>query len=163
MKTVKILGLDPGTATTGWGFVSEKKKQCQMEAFGCINTEKNKPAADRLLEIAEDLEALIRQHNPDEVAIEDLFFFKNLKTAVKVAQARGVLIVVCRKLKIPVFEYTPLQVKQALTGYGRAEKKQVQVMVKNLLCLEDIPKPDDAADALAVAICHQQSRRINML
>lgn len=163
MTAIKILGLDPGTATTGWGLVNEEKKQCKLEAFGCINTNKNQPEPNRLLEIAVDLESLLKKYRPDEVAIEDLFFYKNLKTAIKVAQSRGVLIVICRKCKIPVFEYTPLQIKQAITGYGRAEKSQVQVMVKNLLSLEQVPKPDDAADALAVAICHQQSRRINML
>ena len=114
-------------------------------------------------EIAKDLEEIIEKYRPDEVAVEDLFFFKNLKTAVKVAQARGVLLLTAGKGKVPVAEYTPLQVKQAITGYGRADKSQVQFMVKKILNLKTIPKPDDAADALAVAICHQQSRRIDML
>lgn len=160
MSSSSILGLDPGTATTGWGIIKEVKKEPQMEAFGCIETCKTKCNTDRLVEIATDLERLIDKYQPDEIAVEDLFFFKNLKTAIKVAQARGVLLVTCGKKKIPVFEYTPLQVKQALTGYGRAEKRQVQLMVQNVLKLKEVPKPDDAADALAVAICHQQSRKV---
>jgi len=159
-KEIRILGLDPGTATTGWGVIVEKKKQPHLEAFGCIETDKNKDNTSRLREISSDLKKIIVQYKPVEVAIEDLFFFKNLKTAIKVAQARGVLILTCANEDVSVFEYTPLQVKQALTGYGRAEKKQIQIMVKNILKLKNIPKPDDAADALAVAVCHQQSRRL---
>lgn len=158
-KSTTILGLDPGTATTGWGVVVEEKKEPKIEAFGCIETCKTKCTVDRLKEIATDLEKIIEKYRPDEIAIEDLFFFKNLKTAIKVAQARGVLLLTSGQKNIPVAEYTPLQVKQALTGYGRADKHQVQCMVKEILKLKSIPKPDDAADALAVAICHQQSRR----
>ncbi len=155
-----ILGLDPGTAITGWGVINSIKKTPELKAFGSIQTDSKTDNAQRLCEIADDLEKIINQYQPDEIAIEDLFFFKNLKTAVKVAQARGVLILVSSRQKIPVFEYTPLQVKQALTGYGRADKNQVQLMVKNILKLEKIPKPDDAADALAVSICHQQTNII---
>lgn len=162
-KSVKILGIDPGTAIVGWGIVTEDKKRPQMQAYGCIETSKHKDNVDRLHEIACDLEEIIRKYQPDEVAIEDLFFFKNLKTAIKVAQARGVLLLVSKQAKLSIFEYTPLQVKQSITGYGRAEKKQVQHMVKNILGLKEVPQPDDAADALAIAICHQQSRLINML
>ncbi len=162
-KPFKILGLDPGTAITGWGVIREEGKEPKLEAFGCIETSKHKDDFTRLKEIAEDLNHIISKYKPDEVAVEDLFFFKNLKTAVKVAQARGVLLLTIAQQNLIGAEYTPLQVKQALTGYGRAEKYQVQVMVKNVLGLDDIPKPDDAADALAVAICHQQSRRINQL
>ena len=154
---MKILGLDPGTATTGWGIVEENKKEPMVVGFGLIETDKNKSTSARLKEIGEDLEKIIEKYEPDEVAIEDLFFFKNLKTAIKVAQARGVLIFVCVKKGLKVNEYTPLQIKQALTGYGRADKRQVQIMVKNVLKLKNIPKPDDASDALAVAICHQQT------
>lgn len=159
-KTVTILGLDPGTATTGWGVIKEFKGEVEAVAFGCIETCKNKCPTERLKEIGDDLEELIRTYKPAEVAIEDLFFFKNLKTAVKVAQARGVLLFVCQKEKLGIAEYTPLQVKQALTGYGRADKNQVQQMVKEMFKLKSIPKPDDAADALAVAVCHQQSRKV---
>lgn len=162
-KPIKILGLDPGTATTGWGIIVEENKNPKLEAFGCIETSKHKDSFARLKEIATDLNFLIDKYQPDEVAIEDLFFFKNLKTAIKVAQARGVLLLTVAQKGLIGAEYTPLQVKQALTGYGRAEKSQVQIMVKNVLKLDSIPKPDDASDALAVAICHQQSRRINQL
>jgi crossover junction endodeoxyribonuclease RuvC len=160
MAQVSILGLDPGTATTGWGLIKIVKNEPVIEQYGCIETCKTKCNTDRLVEISHDLESLIQLHHPAEIAIEDLFFFKNLKTAVKVAQARGVLLVTCGKAKIPVYEYTPLQVKQALTGYGRADKHQVQMMVKSTLGLKNIPKPDDAADALAVAVCHAQSRNM---
>lgn len=158
-----ILGIDPGTATTGWGIISQEKKEPKILAFGCIETTKADSDSQRLKEIAEDLRGIIEKYRPDEVAVEDLYFFKNLKTAIKVAQARGVLLLAPTEMKKPVFEYTPLQVKQALTGYGRAEKKQVQYMVQNILSLKQIPKPDDAADALAVALCHQQSRRTEIL
>lgn len=159
-EEVKILGLDPGTAITGWGVIVEKRKEPHLKAFGCIETSKHKSDVERLQEIASDLEEVIDKYKPDEVAIEDLFFFKNLKTAMKVSQARGVLLLISAQNKVSVAEYTPLQIKQALTGYGRADKKQVQIMVKNVLKLKAVPKPDDAADALAAAICHQQSRRM---
>lgn len=159
-KNVIILGLDPGTATTGWGVIKEVEKEPKLEAFGCIETCKTKCTVDRLCEIAKDLEEVIKTYRPNEIAIEDLFFFKNLKTAIKVAEARGVLLLTSGNSKVPVWEYTPLQIKQATTGYGRAEKGQVQYMVKEILKLKSIPRPDDAADALAIAICHQQARRI---
>jgi crossover junction endodeoxyribonuclease RuvC len=162
-KSVKILGLDPGTATTGWGLIEEIKGEPVMKAYGCIETPKTKSDSKRLAEMAGDLRQILAQYQPDEVAVEDLFFFKNLKTAIKVAQARGVLLLIPTENKIPVYEYTPLQIKQALTGYGRAEKKQVQLMVQNILKLKKIPQPDDAADALAVALCQQQSRKIELL
>lgn len=162
-KNVKILGLDPGTAITGWGLVEEVNGEPVMKAYGSIETSKNNSDVKRLQEIARDLREILAQYQPDEVAVEDLFFFKNLKTAIKVAQARGVLLLIPTENKIPVFEYTPLQIKQALTGYGRAEKKQMQIMVKNILKLKKIPEPDDAADALAVALCRQQSRKIELL
>ncbi len=158
-----ILGIDPGTAITGWGIVKDGKKELEMIAYGSIETSKNKTDVERLKETARDLKEIIKEYQPDEMAIEELFFFKNLKTAIKVAQSRGVLMFVTAQQKIPVAEYTPLQVKQALTGYGRADKKQMQIMVQNILKLKEVPQPDDAADALAVAICHQQSRKIGLL
>lgn len=161
---LRILGIDPGTATTGWAIVEEVKKNPRLIACGCVNTSKINSDAERLVEIGKDLASLIKKYKPDEAAIEDLFFFKNLKTAITVAQARGVILYEIKKNRIPLFAYTPLQVKQALTGYGRAEKKQIQIMVKNILKLAHIPKPDDAADAVAIAICHLNSRikeRIN--
>ncbi|MDZ7611779.1 MAG: crossover junction endodeoxyribonuclease RuvC [Candidatus Moranbacteria bacterium] len=159
----KILGIDPGTATTGWGIVQEIENQSQVIAYGCIETTKMDADNLRLKEVADDIRNIIEKHKPDEVAVEGLYFFKNLKTAIKVAQSRGVLLLVPTEMKLPVFEYTPLQIKQALTGYGRADKKQIQYMVQNILKLKKIPKPDDAADALAVALCHHQSRKINLL
>ncbi len=162
-KGITILGIDPGTATTGWGVIREVDGDCQLVAYGAIETSKNKTNVNRLKEIANDLETLIATYKPDEAGIEDLFFCNNVTTAIKVAQARGVMLLVCGRAKLPIGEYTPLQVKQALTGYGRADKAQVQQMVKEFLRLKKIPKPDDAADALAVAICHQSSRRIKNL
>lgn len=158
---MRILGIDPGTATTGWAVVEEKNKNPRLVACGCVNTSKFKSDAERLVEIGRDIGLLIKKYKPTEAAIEDLFFFKNLKTAITVAQARGVILYEIKKNSIPLFAYTPLQVKQALTGYGRAEKKQIQLMVKNILKLKSTPKPDDAADAVAVAICHLNSRRFN--
>jgi crossover junction endodeoxyribonuclease RuvC len=170
---MKILGIDPGTATTGWAIVEEIKpargearqgrQNPRLVACGCINTSKIKTDEERLVEIGKDIELLTKKYNPQEAAIEDLFFFKNLKTAITVAQARGVILYEIKKNKIPLFAYTPLQVKQALTGYGRADKKQIQEMVKNILKLKYIPKPDDAADAVAIAICHLNSRRMRSL
>lgn len=158
--TLRVLGIDPGTAATGWAVLEEKKKdEAKLVAFGCINTSKIKSDADRLVEIGKDIATLIRKYKPQEAAIEDLFFFKNLKTAIAVSQARGVILYKIAKNKILVQNYTPLQVKQALTGYGRADKKQIQIMVKNILKLKSIPKPDDAADAIAIAMCHLNSRR----
>jgi len=156
---MKILGIDPGTAITGWAVVEEKKREPRLIACGCINTSKLKSDADRLVEIGEDIATLIKKHKPREVAVEDLFFFKNLKTAITVAQSRGVILYKIKKNKLPLFSYTPLQVKQALTGYGRADKRQIQIMVKNVLKLKNTLKPDDAADATAIAICHINSRR----
>jgi crossover junction endodeoxyribonuclease RuvC len=155
---LRILGIDPGTATTGWAVVEEKNRNPRLIACGCVNTSKLKSDADRLVEIGRDIALLIKKYRPDEAAIEDLFFFKNLKTAITVAQARGVILYEIKKNKTPLFSYTPLQVKQALTGYGRADKNQIQEMVKNILRLKCIPKPDDAADAVAIAICHLNSR-----
>ncbi|HLM83860.1 MAG TPA: crossover junction endodeoxyribonuclease RuvC [Candidatus Bathyarchaeia archaeon] len=157
---MKILGIDPGTATTGWAVVEEIKKNPRLVACGCVNTSKLKSDAERLVEIGRDIQTLVKKYKPDEAAIEDLFFFNNQKTAITVAQARGVVLYELKKNKLPIESYTPLQVKQALTGYGRADKKQIQLMVKNILNLKCIPKPDDAADAVAIAICHLNSRKM---
>jgi len=147
-----ILGLDPGTAATGYGVI---KKQSELRAidYGCIRTSPQFSTAERLKETHQQIAKLIKKHRPDIIAVEDIFFFKNLKTAIKVSQARGVALLSASQAKIPIAEYTPLQIKQAVTSYGRADKSQVQKMVKVLLNLKEIPKPDDAADALAVAIC----------
>lgn len=152
-----ILGIDPGTAATGFGIIKketrDKKQETRLIEYGCIKTTTNLTTAERLKVLHNQLNLLIKKHKPDMVAVEDIFFFKNLKTVIKVSQARGVILLTAAKSKIPIFECTPLQVKQATTSYGRAEKIQVQKMVKTLLNLNEIPKPDDAADALAVAIC----------
>lgn len=148
-----ILGIDPGTATTGFGLIEKNKSNLKLLKYGCVKTSANLSTAERLDKLYKELNSLIKKSKPDIAAVEDIFFFKNLKTAIKVSQARGVILLTIAKAKIPVAEYTPLQIKQAVACYGRAEKIQVQKMVKILLGLKEIPKPDDAADALAVAIC----------
>ncbi len=156
---MKILGIDPGTAICGWGLVEKSGSSFKLLDFGVITTDKNCPQCDRLHSIYTELSDIIKKKQPEAVAVEELFFFKNLKTVISVSEARGVITVAARENRIPFFEYTPLQVKQALAGYGRADKNQVQQMVKLILNLKEIPKPDDAADALAVAITHGQSNQ----
>ncbi|MFH1088580.1 MAG: crossover junction endodeoxyribonuclease RuvC [Patescibacteria group bacterium] len=148
-----ILGLDPGTATTGFGVVKDVKGQVEYIDCGCITTSKGIPPAERLLTIQKSLEILIKKYQPDVLAVEKLFFTKNITTAMAVAEARGVILVTAAKHNLEIAEYTPLQVKQTLTGYGKADKQQMQRMVKTILKLQNIPKPDDAADALAIAVC----------
>lgn len=155
-----ILGLDPGTARTGFGVLEIQKSKLKIIAYGCIETSLKFSTADRLEKIHRQLTKLIKKYQPQQAAVEDIFFFKNLKTAIKVSQARGVLLCAVAQMKIPVAEYTPLQVKQAVSGYGRADKQQVQKMVQIILNLKEIPKPDDAADALAVAICCAHSQKL---
>lgn len=156
----RVLGVDPGTATTGWAVLEENKGCVTAVAFGHISTSPQHTEADRLKEVADDLRAIIRKYKPQESAVEDIFFFKNVKTAVKVSQSRGAMLLTLEQESVRIFSYTPLQVKQALTGYGRAEKKQIQLMVKNILKLKTIPKPDDTADAIAIALCHINSRKM---
>jgi len=149
-----ILGIDPGTAITGFGFLKKiGKNKLELIDYGCIKTSKDLSTAERLKKLNKDLGSLIKKNKPDTIAVEDIFFFKNLKTAIKVSQARGVILLTASKHNCRIEEYTPLQVKQAVACYGRADKKQVQEMVKTILNLKEIPKPDDAADALATAIC----------
>jgi crossover junction endodeoxyribonuclease RuvC len=152
-----ILGIDPGTATTGYGVLESEGGRLKMITYGCVLTSKELVMAERLNILGKELEKLIHQFNPEVMAIEELFFFKNKKTVISVGQARGVAVFIGKNCGIDVHEYTPLQVKQAVTGYGRADKKQVQAMVKNILKLKELPKPDDAADALAVAVCCSSS------
>jgi crossover junction endodeoxyribonuclease RuvC len=157
---MRILGIDPGTAIMGWGIVENDKKQknkIRLVDFGVIRTSPGLDMPIRLKDLYDGLVGVVKKYEPNACSIEDLFFFKNQKTVIKVGQARGVAILSAVNFDIPVFDYTPLQVKQAVTGYGRAEKDQVQKMVKLILGLSEIPKPDDAADALAVAICHCNS------
>ena len=157
------LGIDPGTATTGFGLVVEKRDKLVFVDHGVISTSKNDSSQSRLRTIYGELKQLIAQYKPQVVAIEKLFFGANSKTAISVGQARGMSLLAAAEGRVQVAEYTPLQVKLAVTGYGKADKKQVQQMVKTLLRLSEIPKPDDAADALAVAICHMHSYRMASL
>lgn len=166
-----IIGIDPGTATTGWGIIkksSTKKSEPKVLDYGCIKTNPNLTPGQRLKKINSELAKLIRKYKPKILAVENLYFFKNLKTAMPVSQAKGVILFTAAKHKIPVYEFTPLQVKMAITGYGRAEKKQVQKMIKTLLNLEKNPqdknkKADDATDALGIALCYfLQNRKIQL-
>ncbi len=149
-----ILGLDPGTAITGYGLIETACGDYSLLDYGTLRTKPALSPAQRLTKLFDDLTALLLAARPDQVAVEELFFNRNTTTAVPVAQARGVLLLACAKRGLPIAEYTPLQVKQALTGYGRAEKGQIQFMVGKLLKMAAPPKSDDAADALAIAITH---------
>ena len=151
---MRILGIDPGYAIVGFGIVDYAGANFAPVDYGAILTEAHTPFTERLCSIDTDIYEVFRRYEPDCMAVEKLYFTSNQKTAIDVAQARGILILAAATKKIPVFEYTPLQVKMAVVGYGKAEKKQVMNMTKNILRLEQIPKPDDAADALAIAICH---------
>jgi crossover junction endodeoxyribonuclease RuvC len=154
------LGIDPGTATTGYGLVTENEAgDLSAVAYGVITTPAGAPAATRLLELHCKLQELILLHRPDTSAVEKLFFARNVTTALAVGQSRGVIMLGLAQAGIDVMEYTPLEIKQAVAGYGSADKNQVQHMVKALLNLKVIPRPDDAADALAIAICHISSSR----
>lgn len=154
---MRILGIDPGVAIVGFGVLESSAGTQKMVQYGAINTSSGLPLAARLSRIQDDMEELIRLFQPDEMAIEELFFSKNITTGIAVAHARGVILCTAEKLGVPIYEYTPMQVKQAVVGYGLAEKKQVMDMTRRLLKLKAIPKPDDAADALAIAICHARS------
>ena len=153
-----ILGIDPGFGIIGYGVIDTNRAGLLID-YGAITTMKEASFPERLQEIEENLKEIFDTYKPDVVAIEELFYFKNQKTVIQVAEARGVIVLACQKYCGKIFEYTPLQIKQALTGQGRAEKAQVQYMVKAILGLKSIPKPDDAADALAVAICHSQTSK----
>lgn len=149
-----ILGIDPGTATTGYGVIDKiSGGKLKMIDYGRIATDPRHSTGERLIKLQKELIKIIKKYQPEQVAVEDIFFFKNLKTAIKVSQARGVILAAAAQMKIPIFEYTPLQIKQAVASYGRADKNQVQQMTKMLLNLKEIPRPDDAADALAASIC----------
>jgi crossover junction endodeoxyribonuclease RuvC len=159
-----ILGIDPGTATTGFGVIDYKKKnkkQIVCLDYGIIQTSPKQSAGERLIQLNFDLNEIIKKYKPEMAAVESLFFFKNLKTAMPVSQARGVIIYTLSKKNVPFIDLTPQQAKTSVTGYGKATKNQVQKMVQNLLCLEELPKPDDAADALALAICCADKCKFN--
>ncbi len=158
------LGVDPGTATTGYGLVKDLPDgNLSVVDFGAILTPAGLNMPERLLMLFEKLETLILLHRPDSGAVEKLFFARNVTTAMTVGQARGVILLTMARNALPIGEYTPMEVKQAVVGYGGAEKKQIQQMVQMLLGLKQIPKPDDAADALAIAICHLHSSRLQRL
>ncbi|MDR0855495.1 MAG: crossover junction endodeoxyribonuclease RuvC [Christensenellaceae bacterium] len=152
-----ILGIDPGYGTLGYGVIKKERGVCAHIENGAIITPKTDRFPERLKFIAEKIEELLAKYSPDAVAIEELFFNTNQKTAIMVAEARGVVLVTVERASIPLFEYTPIQIKLSLTGYGRADKNQIQQMVKMVLHLPEIPKPDDAADALACALTHAQT------
>ncbi len=156
---MRVLGLDPGTALLGWG-VLEGEGEPHLVAYGVVKTPAGHSLAERLQMLVSRLREIVAHFTPDTAALEELFFARNVRTAFAVGQARGACLVALAEAGLPVHEYTPLQVKQAVTGYGRADKTQVQRMVRSLLHLEEIPRPDDAADALAVALCHFYSARM---
>lgn len=149
-----ILGIDPGLANTGWGVVEARGAQCRARAYGCIHTETDQELPARLRQIYDELDAVIGRYGPTQVAIEEIFFSANARSAIATAQARGAALVACARDGIEIGEYTPMQIKQAVCGTGSAEKQQVQYMVKTLLRLEQEPRPDHCADALAAAVCH---------
>jgi crossover junction endodeoxyribonuclease RuvC len=159
-----VIGIDPGTAITGYGLVRENEDgSLSVVDYGAVTTPSDMALPERLLNLFRDLQEIILLHHPDSGAVEKLFFSRNVRTAIHVGQGRGVALLALAEAGLPVDEYTPLEVKQAVVGYGGADKNQVQEMVRAILNLNDIPRPDDAADALAVAICHLHSRRIRTL
>lgn len=160
---MRILGIDPGTAIVGFGIIDTGHSNYRLVDYGCIRTPAKESAPDRLKQIFQSVQQLITKFQPECMVIEELFFNKNTKTALTVGQARGVILLAGVEHGLPIFEYTPLEVKQAVVGYGRADKHQIQEMVKMLLKLDHKPTPDDAADALAIAICHAHSQKMNKL
>ena len=159
---MRILGIDPGLAIVGWAVLESGRGLLRPVAFGAITTPAHTDVEARLLMIKNDLEELVDKYQPDEVAIEELFFNTNITTGITVAEARGVILCTLHSKGVKIFEYTPLQVKQAVVGYGKAEKHQVIAMVTSILKLKNPPKPDDTADAVAIAICHSQCRMSKM-
>ena len=155
-----ILGLDPGTATTGFGIIEYRDNEYRLLDYGCITTTPAQSLARRLNQISTDLEEIVRQARPDEIAIEEIFFSKNIKTAIHVAHARGALMQKLSGEGYRIYEYKPQQIKEAVCGYGKAEKIQVQKMVQLILKMKNLPRPDDAADALAIAICHANNTKL---
>ena len=154
---MKILGIDPGMAIVGYGLIEIGEDKPELLTSGSIQTNKNLSDSERLLEIFNDLSTLVEELKPDCASVENLFFFKNQKTVIPVAEARGVILTVLQKYEIPTYSYTPMEVKQVLTGYGRAEKKEVEQMVKIFLETDNLPKLDDTVDAIAIAICHSRN------
>ncbi|MFO7697311.1 MAG: crossover junction endodeoxyribonuclease RuvC [Anaerolineae bacterium] len=158
-----VLGLDPGLAITGFGLIRGDGQRLELEEYGVIRTDAGLAMSERLVVLHDALEAVLVRHAPDVAAVEELFFSTNARTAMLVGEARGVLLLTLAQSGLPIYEYTPMQVKQAITGYGGADKNQIQQMVRLLLALDTLPEPDDAADALAVSICHHHSARMASL
>lgn len=158
---MRILGIDPGYATIGYGVIDTNSGRHKAVDYGVITTPKNENIAVRLAMIYDSMTKLIETFKPDEIAVEELFFVKNITTGINVAHARGIILLASIHACGRLYEYTPLQIKQAMTGYGRAEKRQIQEMVKLFLKLPQIPRPDDAADALAIALTHAQTNRLS--
>ena len=154
---MKILGIDPGMAIVGYGMIGVEKDKIELLTSGSIQTDKKNDDSKRLLEIYNDLSAVVEKYKPDCASVEQLFFFKNQKTIIPVAEARGVILTVLEKYNVPTYSYTPMEVKQVLTGYGRADKKEVEQMVRITLGAQELPKLDDTVDAIAIAICHSRS------
>ena len=152
-----ILGIDPGYAIVGFGLLQSDRGACSLLSCGAINTPAGLSLSKRLVQIADDLDQLIAEFKPDAMAVERLYFGNNVTTGIGVAQARGVILMIAERRGVPIYEYDPSQVKSAVVGYGKAEKSQVMDMTKRLLHLKSVPKPDDAADAVAVALCHARS------
>jgi crossover junction endodeoxyribonuclease RuvC len=149
-----IIGIDPGLATVGFGVIQKVEEKIIPVSYGCIRTSAEKQTSERLLEIYNETKALFEKYNPQIVAIEKLFFNKNVTSAMRVSEARGVILLAAQQKQIPLFEYTPAQIKQAITGTGHADKQQMQEMITRLLGLDELPRPDDAADGLSIALCH---------
>jgi crossover junction endodeoxyribonuclease RuvC len=158
---MKIIGIDPGTNIIGWGIIEKENNKLIPIAYDSIIIKTGYSLSQKLEIIYDDLSKIIAEYKPDVGAVEELFFVNNVKTGISVGHARGVILLALQKSGIEIFEYKPLEIKQAVVGYGRADKKQVQIMVKNILKLQTIPKPDDTADALAVAICHETRMKLN--
>ncbi len=155
-----FLGIDPGLASLGYGLIKEDGNRLKCIDYGVVKTKSTSKTAQRLLKLYQRVDDLLTGHQPNYLVLESLFFAKNVKTALAVGQARGVVILAAAMREIPFSEYTPLQVKKAITGYGQASKRQIQELVKSILGLPEIPRPDDAADALAIALCHLQSYKM---
>ena len=154
---MRILGIDPGIATIGFGLVEAERGSTRMVTYGTVTTPAGVPLSRRLYQISGDMEALIGKLKPEAIAVEELFFNTNITTGIAVAHGRGVILLSAEQCGVPLFEYTPSQVKMAVVGYGKAEKRQVMDMTRRLLNLQSVPRPDDAADALALALCHARS------
>ena len=154
---MRILGIDPGVATIGFGLVEAQRSAVRLIQYGVITTPAGLPLSVRLHQISQDMSQLLEQLKPEEAAVEELFFSKNITTGIAVAHGRGVILLELERAGVPVYEYTPMQVKQAVAGYGGADKRQVMLMTQRLLRMQCVPRPDDAADALAIAICHGRS------